>query len=144
MTSDTSTNNSKTSKTSSDVKPPAKTDVSNDNSTSSNKDSAKNSPPARQTSYFSSVSTDEYREGWDTIFGTTTKKRVNTGRATVSTRSKLALPLSIKLSNEDLTRELNDLLKDAVRRRAKKDNLRIARLLNKAQIKWHLECTIAE
>ena len=69
------------------------------------------------------------------------KNKVGKGRERNST---LNLPLSIMLSNEDLSTELNELLKKAVLKRAKKDKLPIGRLLTRAQIKWNLECKLGE
>ena len=144
MTSKTSNKSSDTGKPSSDVKSPSKADTSGDNSSTPSNDSKKSSTPARTTSYFSSVSTDEYREGWDSIFNNGKSKRNKSGRSATNTGSKSILPLSIKLSNEDFSQELNTLLKEAVRRRAKKDNLRIGKLLNNGHITWYLECKIAK
>ena len=144
MTSKTSNKSSDTGKPSSDVKSPSKADTSGDNSSTPSNDSKKSSTPARTTSYFSSVSTDEYREGWDSIFNNRKSKKNKAGQSTGNTGSKSTLPLSIKLSNEDFSQELNTLLKEAVRRRAKKDNLRIGKLLNKGHITWNLECKIAK
>ena len=144
MTSKTSDKSSDTGKPSSDVKSPSKADTSGDNSSTPSNDPKKSTTPARTTSYFSSVSTDEYREGWDSIFNNGKSKRNKSGRSTANTGSKSILPLSIKLSNEDFSQELNTLLKEAVRRRAKKDNLRIGKLLNNGHITWNLECKIAE
>jgi len=99
--------------------------------------------PARPTSYFSSVSTDEYRSGWDAVFNDTSLKKNKDGKGR-DRNTTLDLPLSIMLSNEDLSKELNELLKKAVRKRAKKDKLPIGRLLTRAQIKWNLECKLGE
>ena len=101
------------------------------------------SAPARPTSYFSSVSTDEYRSGWAAVFNDTSSKKNKVGKGR-ERNATLDLPLSIMLSNEDLSKELNELLKKAVRKRAKKDKLPIGRLLTRAQIKWNLECKLGE
>ena len=137
----TSDNNASSTKSSNDNS--SSTNSSNDNSSSTNS-SNKNPAQARPTSYFSSVSSDEYREGWDSIFGTKNTRNHKSASASSDGNKKVKLPYSVRLSNEDLNRDLHDLLKDALRKRAKKDKLRIGRLLNSARITWHLECEISE
>ena len=143
MSSDATKKSSENSKKVTDKNSPTKTETSSDNSSSTSTKTNKSSAPARPTSYFSSVSTDEYRSGWDAVFNDTSSKKnkVEKGRERNAT---LDLPLSIMLSNEDLSKELNELLKKAVRKRAKKDKLPIGRLLTRAQIKWNLECKLGE
>ena len=143
MSSNTTKKGSENSKKVVDEKAPTKTETSSDNSSSTSTKTNKNSAPTRPTSYFSSVSTDEYRSGWDAVFNDTSSKRNKVGKGKKH-NTKLDLPLSIMLSNEDLSKELNELLKKAVRKRAKKDNLPIGRLLTGAQIKWNLECKLGE
>ncbi len=143
MSSDVTNKDSKNSKKVADEKSPTKTETSSDNSSSTSTKTSKSSVPARSTSYFSSVSTDEYRSGWDAVFNGTSLKKNKDGKGR-ERNATLDLPLSIMLSNEDLSKELNELLKKAVRKRAKKDKLPIGRLLTRAQIKWNLECKIGE
>ena len=142
MSSEPTKTSSENSKKVSGEKSPTKTETASDNSSSSTKTN-KSSTPARPTSYFSSVSTDEYRSGWDTIFNDISRKN-NKVRKSKERNAKLNLPLTIVLSNEDLSTELNELLKKAVRKRAKKDKLPIGKLLNRKQIKWNLECKLGE
>ena len=134
---------SENSKKVADDKSPAKTETSSDNSSSTSTKTNKSSVPARPTSYFSSVSTDEYRSGWDAVFNDTSLQKNKDGKGR-ERNATLDLPLSIMLSNEDLSKELNELLKKAVRKRAKKDKLPIGKLLTRAQIKWNLECKLGE
>ena len=143
MSSDAPKKGSEISKNVADEKSSTKTETSSDNSSSTSTKTNKSSAPARPTSYFSSVSTDEYRSGWDAVFNDTSSKKNKVGKGR-QRNTTLDLPLSIMLSNEDLSKELNELLKTAVRKRAKKDNLPIARLLTRAQIKWNLECKLGE
>ena len=143
MSSDATTKSSENSKKVADDKSPAKKETSSDNSSSTSTKTNKSSAPARPTSYFSSVSTDEYRSGWDAVFNDTSSKKNKVGKGR-ERNATLDLPLSIMLSNEDLSKELNELLKKAVRKRAKKDKLPIGRLLTRAQIKWNLECKLGE
>ena len=143
MSSDATKKVSENSKKVADENSPTKTETSSDNSSSTSTKTNKSSTPARPTSYFSSVSTDEYRSGWDAVFNDTSSKKIKGGKSRKG-NAKLDLPLSIVLSNEDLSQELNELLKKAVRKRAKKDNLPIGRLLTRAQIKWNLECKLGK
>ena len=143
MSSDATKKSSENSKKVADEKSPTKTETSSDNSSSTSTKTNKSSAPARPTSYFSSVSTDEYRSGWDAVFNDTSSKKYKVGKGR-ERDTKLDLPLSIMLSNEDLSKELNELLKKAVRKRAKKDKLPIGKLLTRAQIKWNLECKLGE
>ena len=143
MSSDATKKGSEISKKVADEKSPTKTETSSDNSSSTSTKTNKSSAPARPTSYFSSVSTDEYRSGWDAVFNDTSSKKNKVGKGRES-NATLNLPLSIMLSNEDLSKELNELLKKAVRKRAKNDKLPIGRLLTRAQIEWKLECKLGE
>ena len=143
MSSDATKKGSENSKKVADEKSPTKTETSSDNSSSTSTKTNKSSAPARPTSYFSSVSTDEYRSGWDAVFNDTSSKKNKVGKGREG-NATLDLPLSIMLSNEDLSKELNELLKKAVLKRAKKDKLPIGRLLTRAQIKWNLECKLGE
>ena len=143
MSSDATKKSSENSKKVADKNSPTKTETSSDNSSSTSTKTNKSSAPARPTSYFSSVSTDEYRSGWAAVFNDTSSKKNKVGKGRDG-NATLDLPLSIMLSNEDLSKELNELLKKAVRKRAKKDKLPIGRLLTRAQIKWNLECKLGE
>ena len=143
MSSDATKKSSENSKKVADKNSPTKTETSSDNSSSTSTKTNKSSAPVRPTSYFSSVSTDEYRSGWAAVFNDTSSKKNKVGKGR-ERNATLDLPLSIMLSNEDLSKELNELLKKAVRKRAKKDKLPIGRLLTRAQIKWNLECKLGE
>ena len=143
MSSDATKKDPENSKKVADKNSPTKTETSSDNSSSTSTKTNKRSAPARPTSYFSSVSTDEYRSGWAAVFNDTSSKKNKVGKGR-ERNATLDLPLSIMLSNEDLSKELNELLKKAVRKRAKKDKLPIGRLLTRAQIKWNLECKLGE
>jgi len=143
MSSDAPKKGSEISKNVADEKSSTKTETSSEDSSSKSTKKNKSSAPARPTSYFSSVSTDEYRSGWDAVFNDTSSKKYKVGKGR-ERDTKLDLPLSIMLSNEDLSNELNELLKKAVRKRARKDKLPIGRLLTRAQIKWNLECKLGE
>ena len=143
MSSDATKKSSENSKKVANEKSPTKTETSSKDSSSTSSKTNKSSVPARPTSYFSSVSTDEYRSGWDAVFNDTSTKKIKGGKRK-KRNAEIDLPLSILLSNDDLNQELNELLKKAVRERAKKDKLPIARLLKRLQIKWYIECKLGE
>ena len=143
MSSDATKKSSENSKKVANEKSPTKTETSSKDSSSTSSKTNKSSVPARATSYFSSVSTDEYRSGWDAVFNDTSTKKIKGGKRK-KRNAEIDLPLSILLSNDDLNQELNELLKKAVRERAKKDKLPIARLLKRLQIKWYIECKLGE
>ena len=103
MSSDATKKGSENSKKVADEKSPTKTETSSDNSSSTSTKTNKSSAPARPTSYFSSVSTDEYRSGWDAVFNDTSSKKNKSGKGREGSAT-LDLPLSIMLSNEDLVR----------------------------------------
>ena len=143
MSSDATKKSSENSKKVANEKSPTKTETSSEDSSSTSSKTNKSSVPARPTSYFSCVSTDEYRSGWDAVFNDTSTKKIKGGKRK-KRNAEIDLPLSILLSNDDLNQELNELLKKAVRERAKKDKLPIARLLKRLQIKWYIECKLGE
>ena len=139
------------SKTSED-KTPSKTDASSD-STSSEKSSSdstssektksnKNVSSARPISYFSSVSTDEYRSGWNAIFSNSKDSTKVSNKKSLKRTTSLNAPRFITLYDSDLDEELTDLLLAAARKRAKKDKISIGRRLSKSKLKWRLECEI--
>lgn len=146
MNSDAGKKNSVTKAKASEDKSSSKTDTSSSNRSSpeNTKTNNKSTAQARPTSYFSSVSTDEYRSGWDTIFSGTKSGSNGPGKNTIKREASINFPLSITLSDDDLNEELADLLKAAVRKRAKKDKLLIGKHLNKLKLRWHLECEIGE
>ena len=99
--------------------------------------------PARTTSYFSSVSTDDYREGWKTIFSDgQTKTRKKSSEFTKSTKKKDTKSFTIRLSDDVLNSELRTLLKEAIRKQAKKNKLSLSPEFKKPRAKLTISCTI--
>ncbi len=90
---------------------------------------------ARPISYFSSVSTDDYRSGWDDIFS---KKKA----AKPARRKPTKAPLTIELEIDQLGDELQSLLTDAARRQAKKKRRNFDKLAADGQVHWQLSCRI--
>ena len=94
------------------------------NKTTSTSSSSKNAPSKKSASqlsisHFSSVSTPEYREGWDRIWG---NNKLNLNREKV-TNDKKTLPVEISLSNLDLSDLTKKTILQELRVYAKKNSL---------------------
>ena len=101
--------------------------------------------PARTTSYFSSVSTDDYREGWKTIFSDAQKKtRKKSSEFNKPIKKKDAKSFTIKLSDDVLGNELKTLLKEAIRKQARKNKLSLSPEFKRPKAKLTVNCTIKE
>lgn len=79
-------------------------------------------------SYFSSISTDEYRAGWDSIFG----KKSN---------GKDKEPTTITLDPADFDENLRAALRQALAKRAATLGLDIDSLEASSTVDWQLACT---
>ncbi len=95
--------------------------------------SSKGGASARPISYFSSVSTDDYRSGWDGVFGKNKTARRNSAKT-----RRGAAPATIELEMSDLDAGLRAELEAAFRRKAR------ARRVNfdKSAKNWRLICEI--
>ena len=119
--------------------PEAKESKTPDSGTDSKSDSGsegsskKASAPSRPISYFSSVATDDYRSGWDEIFG---KKK--------AAPRKKKLPATITLNTDDLDQDVRDQLETAFRKQVKKKRLNYDKLDANDQISWEIACHISE
>lgn len=131
------------SKTSSE-KSSTKTKASDSSSSSEKTKAEKSKPPVRSTSYFSSVSTDEYRSGWDAIFSGEKQSGNASVKENINQKVYLKPPFSISLSDSDLNDEITELLIAALRKRAKKDKLPIGKYLKKSKLIWRLDCEVEE
>lgn len=124
-----------------------------DSGSSDSSSTKKDSAPARTTSYFSSVSTNEYRSGWEGIFGKqkskSTRKRAakpaqkKNGQAG-KTKPKSDLSVTIDIGHADLEDELKKLLEATVRQHAKTGKTRLAKALKNNKVQWHLECRVTD
>ncbi len=103
---------------------------------------AKGGATSRPISYFSSVATDEYREGWANIFGKPGARKKPSGSAQGATPSKKDPPTRVMIHESDLTEELQSLLRDTLKKKARKAKLGIGRQLSKAEVSWSIECRI--
>ena len=105
--------------------------------------------PARPISYFSSVSTDEYRDGWNAIFGKPGRKpaRANGKAASVTAKRKQAAKpandgVEVSLSARDLTKDEREVLMAAFRRKAKARRIDLDRRARNGKLRLDLTCRI--
>ncbi|MBT7956360.1 MAG: hypothetical protein HN731_14310 [Rhodospirillaceae bacterium] len=123
--------------TKTDTKAEAKTDTKTET-----KDSGSSDKSASQTSisHFSSVTTKEYRSGWEEIFGN--KKKTKKSKSNKA--NGVDLPLSLDLSDADINDDLRALLYKAFQRQARKQNISLAQLKKIADIEYNLLCDVTE
>ena len=116
-----------------------------DTETKDTSNSKNTKAPARTTSYFSSVSTDDYREGWKTIFSDAQKiTRKKSSEFNKPIKKKDAKSFTIKLSDDVLGNELKTLLKEAIRKQARKNKLSLSPEFKRPKAKLTVNCTIKE
>ena len=116
-----------------------------DTETKDTSNSKNTKAPARTTSYFSSVSTDDYREGWTTIFsGAQKKTSKKSSEFNKPIKKKDAKSFTIKLSDDVLGNELKTLLKEAIRKQARKNKLSLSPEFKRPKAKLTVNCTIKE
>ena len=112
------------------------------NETSGSGATATGGATSRPISYFSSVATDEYRAGWANIFGKSRANEKSSGSALRSRPSKKGPPTRVMILGSDLTEELQSLLLDTLKKKARREKLGIGRQLSKAEVSWSIECQI--
>ncbi len=126
-----------------DKKKPSESTKTSDTETTDTNSSKNTKAPARTTSYFSSVSTDDYREGWKTIFSGAQKKTKKKGSEFTKPKKKKDIKsFTIRLSDDVLDSELKTLLKEAIRQQAKKNKLILSPEFQKPTAKLTINCTI--
>ncbi len=84
--------------------------------------------PPRPASFFSSVRSDEYRSGWDSVFGKSRKR---------STRDN---KFEVTMSNKDLSVREQEVLLKAFRRKAVSEGISVDKLAKAKAAEWHLTC----
>ena len=107
--------------------------ASSDSGTASSSSSQNKSASALSTSHFSSVRSDEYRAGWHDIFGgekSRPRKKAN------AAKPKRNGPVRIVLGNEDLPASLLRELEAVLRKKAKKDKIKLGRKSKSQQLHW--------
>lgn len=97
---------------------------------------------ASQTSisHFSSVSSNEYRSGWEAIFGSgkVTKKK------NASSLNKVNLPIHIEIRDHDIKEDLRILLYKALKSQARKNGISLAKCKKLGVIKYNIDCNVSE
>jgi hypothetical protein len=102
----------------------------------------KSDTSSRPISYFSSVSTDDYRSGWDDVFGNGGKKPKRTPAKRPAKRVS-KLPMTITLDAEDLEPGVRDQLEAIFRKQAKKERLNYDKLSGNGQVSLQVSCRIS-
>ena len=139
------TNKKKSSESTKTSDAETKNTETKDTETKDTSNSKNTKAPARTTSYFSSVSTDDYREGWKTIFSDAKKKtRKKSSEFNKPIKKKDAKSFTIKLSDDVLGNELKTLLKEAIRKQARKNKLSLSPEFKRPKAKLTVNCTIKE
>ncbi|MFP6745900.1 MAG: hypothetical protein VCB77_12025 [Alphaproteobacteria bacterium] len=151
--SESTTKTTKTAKSESKSAKPESKSASGDGASAKTADSAttkSDSKPGEKStkgraaadsspSYFSSVSSPEYRSGWDSVFasGKGTKKAAAKPRRA---KTGNGLPVTIELDHADLDDDIRAAIEDAFRRKARKKRVKFDQFMKKAQVTWRLEC----
>ena len=119
-----------------------KSDTSSVNSETTGKGGGGSSAPTRPISYFASISTDEYRSGWDGVFGKGGKQ--SKGATTKRTNKSVSkLPLTITLHGDDLDYNIREQLEAVFRQQAKKKRLNYDKLSGNGQVTLQVSCRIS-
>lgn len=95
---------------------------------------------ASQTSisHFSSVSTPEYKAGWDNIFA-----KPKTAQAAANTGKNEEFPKQLTMSDDDIDYDLRRALHKAFERQALKQGLSLDTIKKLANIEYKLECNFS-
>ncbi|MBT3551935.1 MAG: hypothetical protein HOO19_14220 [Rhodospirillaceae bacterium] len=109
--------------------------LSSSDSGASSSSSQNKSASALSTSHFSSVRTAEYRAGWHDIFG---GAKSNSRKKEAAAKPKPNGPVRIVLGNEDLSADLLRELEAALRKKARKDKIKLGRKSKSQQLNWRL------
>jgi len=99
--------------------------------------------PARPISYFSAVASEEYRAGWDNIFGRDKKKKAAKPAKPAAAKRASGLPLTLTLDADDLDEATRAAVEAVLRRHAKKKRLNFDKLAKNGQVSWQLSCRIS-
>ena len=103
----------------------------------------KSSVASRPPSYFSCVSNDDYRSGWDKIFGSGGKNSARKPMKSAAAKRSNKLPTNITLDADDLDPATREQLEAVFRRHAKKKRLNYDKLSSNGQVSWKISCRIS-
>ena len=139
--SDSSSPSTDTSKTETSSSDTSKPDASSATGDTANKGGG-SSAPSRPISYFASISTNEYRSGWDGVFGKGGKKtKGSTSKGSKKTAKKL--PLTITIHGDELDENIREQLEAVFRQRTKKKRLNYDKLSSNGQVTLEVSCRIS-
>ena len=94
-------------------------------------------------SYFSSVSSPEYRAGWDSVFSSGRGAKKATAKPRRAKPGN-GLPVTIVLEHTDLDDDIRAAIEDAFRRKARKKRVKFDQFMKKAHVTWRLECHFSD
>ena len=114
----------------------SETSTSSETSSSTSKKTGSGSRPI---SYFSSVSTDEYRSGWEEIFGGRKPKKEKN-----ITPRKSKLPTTLSIDFDDLDETTRQALKSAARKLAKKQKIHYDKIQAENRTVCSLSCRLLD
>ena len=114
----------------------SETSTSSETSSSTSKKTGSGSRPI---SYFSSVSTDEYRSGWEEIFGGRKPKKEKN-----ITPRKSKLPTTLSIDFDDLDETTRKSLEVAARKSAKKQKINYDKIQAENRTVWSLSCRLLD
>ena len=114
----------------------SETSTSSETSSSTSKKTGSGSRPI---SYFSSVSTDEYRSGWEEIFGGRKPKKEQNIKPL-----KSKLPTTLSIDFDDLDETTRQSLESAARKSAKKQKINYDKIQAENRTVWSLSCRLLD
>ena len=98
---------------------------------------------ARPISYFSSVATDDYRDGWDGIFAGKKAAAKSQPQRKAKSKARAKGPIVLELSADDLNDDLRGQLEAAFKAKAKQKRLAYDKRAAAGQVSWQLTCKLA-
>jgi len=110
-------------------------ETSSDKSTTINKSASQTS-----ISHFSSVSTNEYRSGWEAIFGSGSGGKKKSAKSL----DEVNLPIQLEIQDKDIKEDLRTLLYKAFKSQARRDGISLAKYKKIGVIKYNIDCKVEE
>lgn len=92
--------------------------------------------------YFSNVRSDEYRAGWDAIWGGRTRREPSPSRTRRGARRKPAQPIHLRLDIDDLPADLRAGLADLARARLEASRVDYDKREAAGAVDWQIECRV--
>ena len=124
---------------------PAETSTDTSGEKSSEVSSEKTPAPNKSASqasisHFSSVTTKEYRSGWEAIFGTNkSQKKIKSKGG-----KNIILPVNIEIEDQDIKNDLRALLYKAFQHQARKQGVKLSECKKIGNINYHIYCNILD